>query len=239
MFEFQLTDAIILAVALTMILAIYYLAKQVSVNSRAVRSCNRQASLAFASEVYAEVANDGELATLFRSGLNDFSSLSENEKVRMHFFLQSVVILFRDNFNAYNEEVISAEEYESNRAATTAVLRMPGGKVWWQDAQNAFATELRHELNTDTDAQYALGDIYPYFLFKEGELHQPGLATSNSSRESDRESCNTIQSNSPAAANEELPERGPERSVVGLNVVEPNWRKGLARRRTRQNFINR
>ncbi|MFK8018944.1 MAG: hypothetical protein AB8B86_04175 [Pseudomonadales bacterium] len=231
MFEFQLTDAIILAVALTMILAICYLAKQVSVNSRAVRSCNRQASLAFASEVYAEVANDGELATLFRSGLNDFSSLSANEKVRMHFFLQSVVILFRDSFNAYNEEVISAEEYESNRAATTAVLRMPGGKVWWQDAQNAFATELRHELNTDTDAQYALGDIYPYFLFEEGELHQP----ENAAASINSEGGSRIKGNSPTAANEELSESG----VVAFNIVEPNWRKGLARRRTRQNFIDR
>lgn len=223
MIEFQLTNGITIALALTLTVAIAYLAAQVRQNSRAVRSGNRQACLAFACDVYSEVAKDAQLAALFRSGLNDFSALNSNEKVRLHMFLQSMVILFQDSLNAYNENVISIEEYQSNRAAVTAVLRMPGGRVWWQDAQNAFSIELRNELNTESDANYALGDIYPYFLFEAGEKHQATVVQPSVDKEPSASA--TFANAYSDAANESIQ---PKKAVT-----EVNWRKGLVRRRAR------
>ncbi|MFK7733600.1 MAG: hypothetical protein AB8B48_18415 [Pseudomonadales bacterium] len=169
MFEFQLTDEISFAVSVAMVLAILFLGVRMHQNTRAVRSGNRQACLTFTSKVYSELAADKQLAKLFRKGLNDFAALSVEDKVRLHYYLQSIVTLFRDAVNAYNEEVISKEEYESNRASTMAVLCMPGGKVWWQDAQNAYPQEIREALNLQGDTSYALGDIYPYFLIADDE----------------------------------------------------------------------
>ncbi len=264
MFEFQLTEEISFAVSVIMVLAVLFLGVRMHQNTRAVRSGNRQACLAFASKVYSELAADKQLAKLFRRGLNDFAVLPVEEKVRLHYFLQSIVTLFRDSMNAYNEEVISKEEYESNRASTMAVLCMPGGKVWWQDAQNAYPQEIREALNLQGDISYALGDIYPYFLLSEDEdvadeemqgdeesfidkeagfsaededsdweiINQPISAVSlqeeqhSSEPNSDNPNDNALLSEQAPAANEDIQE--------SASTPKPDWRKGLARRQSRQ-----
>ncbi|MEM8500416.1 MAG: hypothetical protein AAF542_20540 [Pseudomonadota bacterium] len=264
MFEFQLTEEISFAVSVIMVLAVLFVGARMHQNTRAVRSGNRQACLAFASKVYSELAADKHLAKLFRRGLNDFAALSVEDKVRLHYFLQSIVTLFRDSMNAYNEEVISKEEYESNRASTMAVLCMPGGKVWWQDAQNAYPQEIREALNLQGDISYALGDIYPYFLLSEDEeaadekiqdgeeplideevgfsaegddsdweiINQPISAVSLSEEpHSSEPKTNTpnddaLLSEQVHAANEDIQE--------STSTPKPDWRKGLARRQSRQ-----
>ncbi len=263
MFEFQLTDEISFAVSVVMVLAVLFLGARMHQNTRAVRSGNRQACLAFASKVYSELAADKQLATLFRRGLNDFAALSVEDKVRLHYFLQSIVTLFRDATNAYNEEVISKEEYESSRASTMAVLCMPGGRVWWQDAQNAYPQEIREALNLQGDISYALGDIYPYFLLAEDEeleqirededslldeehgfsatdddsdweiINQPVSAVSlledldaSEPELADTPNDSAQPSEQEPAANEELQE--------SVSTSKPDWRKGLARRQSRQ-----
>lgn len=265
MFEFELTDEISFAVSVVTILAVLFVGARMHQNTRAVRSGNRQACLAFASKVYSELAADKQLAKLFRKGLNDFASLAVEDKVRLHYFLQSIVTLFRDAMNAYNEEVISKEEYESNRASTMAVLCMPGGKVWWQDAQNAYPQEIREALNLQGDTSYALGDIYPYFLLDEDEevneeemqngyeslvkeevgfsatdddsdweiINQPVSAVNlpqdmhaSDSVASDSNKDSAQEAEQVPAANEELQEPA--------SSTKPDWRKGLARRQSRQ-----
>ncbi len=221
MFDFQVSDPVWLGALLTLILAVLHLARRIHQNSRAVRSCNRQACLAFASEVYGEIAGKPQLASLFRRGLNDFYALQPGERVQMHYFLQSVVTLFRDSYNAHNEGVISVDEYESNRAAARAVLRMEGGKTWWQDAQNAYPDAMREALNTEGDLTYALGDIYPYFIMHDDE--------------SPEEVSNTLTGfdQTQVAANDISCDKDQ------TNRPEPDWRRGLVRRRARQNFIAR
>lgn len=253
MFELQLTDEIVLALSVLMICVITHLARRVYQNTRSVRSCNRQACLAFASEVYAQVAADKHLAAVFRSGLNDFNALEASDKVRLHFFLQSVVALFNDSYNAYREKVISESEFETNRAAIMAILCMPGGKVWWQDAQNAYPQKLRDALNSVGDLNYALGDIYPYFLLADGEepsvLLEPSAEQQPSAEENQSllSATSALESDNFAKASTAANEDNPaitDCDRISTNDKTPtaaamDWRKGLARRRTRQNFVRR
>lgn len=235
--DYLLSEEFRLLLSVGLVLAIGVLAWTVYRNTRAVRSCNRQACLAFASEVYGEIATDPKLASLFRRGLNDFKTLSPDDKVRMHYFLQSTVGLFRDSFNAYNEKVISHEEYETNRAAAMAVLQMPGGKVWWRDAQNAYPQELRLELNAKGDLSYALGDIYPYFLLaqdepatQDGALDGSSDANSQDDELAPIKNAMTVKENR-FAANEDI--------LGTVATPATDWRRGLARKRARQNFVSR
>lgn len=272
MFEFQLTDEISFALSVILIMAVTFVGARMHQNTRAVRSGHRQACLEFASKIYSEVAADKQLAKLFRSGLNDFDALSVEDKVRLHYFLQSIVTLFRDSMNAYNEEVINKEEYESNRASTMAVLCMPGGKVWWQDAQNAYPQEIREALNVQGDVSYALGDIYPYFLFTADEklrgnaehrgydvpLSEDDAGFSAADDDTEWEIINqpvsvvdleasldcaeltaaddsndTTQPIKKADAGDEAPAAN-EALHESVNPSKPDWRKGLARRQSRQ-----
>ena len=161
---------IALALVSALLMAVVCLISVLRSNTKAVRSCNRQASLAFAADVYASIIEDPLLCSIFRSGLNDIESLTEPEKIRMHYFLHNTLLLFRDSYNAYQEKVINEEEYESNRAALMAVLRMPGGKAWWLDAQNAYPQDIKAELDLRSDVCYSLGDIFPYFIIGSEEL---------------------------------------------------------------------
>ncbi len=163
---------IVLGIVCTLLLAIALLIRTLRANTLAIRSCNRQASLAFASDVYSSIVEDPLLSGIFRSGLNDFKALNEAEKIRMHYFLHNILMLFRDSYNAHQEKVIDEEEYESNKAAVLAVLRMPGGRTWWLDAQNAYPPALKAELDLSSDVRYALGDIFPYFIVDGEELER-------------------------------------------------------------------
>lgn len=237
MTDFLLSEEFRLLLTGALVLAVAVLAWLVYRNTRAVRSCNRQACLAFAGEVYGGIAADPKLTKLFRRGLNNFHTLSSDDQVRMHYFLQSTVGLFRDSMNAYNEKVISYEEYESNRAAAMAVLQMPGGKVWWQDAQNAYPQELRLELNAKGDLSYALGDIYPYFLLAEDEH-----ATQDEQPVSDQDSeqgATEVASINNAMTVKENRFAANEDNQSSAGSPATDWRRGLARKRARQNFISR
>ncbi len=270
MFEFELTDEISFALSVIMIMAVTFLGARMHQNTRAVRSGNRQACLAFASTIYSKVAADKQLAKLFRTGLNDFNALPVEDKIRLHYFLQSIVTLFRDSLNAFNEEVISREEYESNRASTMAVLCMPGGKVWWQDAQNAYPQEIREALNLQGDISYALGDIYPYFLMPDEETitgdamqavqeavpfeDDVGFSAADDDDDSDweiinqpvrvadlQESLAAAQSKTSGDSNDSLEPAEQESAAneelhQSVNSPKPDWRKGLARRQSRQAF---
>lgn len=212
MFEIQSTDLVLLIAGL-FTLALLVLGVRIAANTRAVRDGIHQANLALLSDLYFEIAGDPELAALFRRGLNDFANLTPDEKLRMHYLLQATVMTFRGTYDAYRSRQLSTEDYLAGRATILAVLRMPGGKVWWQDGQNAYPHSLREELSPKSDAPYSLADIFPYFTITGNELETaPELANSAANR--------------PAANEERVAER---------TKGQYDWRRGHARRRIRTN----
>jgi hypothetical protein len=84
--------------AIAVVISLIYVALQIRQNTNAVRSATAQAVHEHFANWYQLVAADAELAQLAASGLRDYSSLSEQERVR---FISAFMAFLTYSRNAF------------------------------------------------------------------------------------------------------------------------------------------
>jgi hypothetical protein len=92
--------------AVAVVISLFYVASQIRQNTNAVRSATAQAVHEHFSIWYNLVAADAELAQIAANGLRDYSSLSEQERVRFVTTFMSFISYSQNAFLKWREGLL-------------------------------------------------------------------------------------------------------------------------------------
>jgi hypothetical protein len=132
--------------ALGVIASLVYLAVQIRQNTVSVRSNTYQASAAFSAEVARMIAEDPDLARIYRVGRQQFESLTGDEKIR---FITLFALQFRSYeqmFLEHRRGLIEPEIWECRRDSMLRFAVEPGFQEVWNDRKHSFTRSFREFL---------------------------------------------------------------------------------------------
>ena len=127
--------------AIGVIVSLVYLATQIRQGARAQRAATLQAVSESITQAGEELARD-ERVGLFLRGLDDFSSLADEDRFRVHLVL---VGLFRRFENLVLQEELALVDPEIAAAFLKPVHGMaslPGVQDWWRQWRGIFSTQF-------------------------------------------------------------------------------------------------
>jgi len=108
-----------------------------------------------------------DIAHIIRIGLNDWSSLSRNDQLRVHIiFLNHVVVYQSFVFGQQDlpETKAQIRTFEDN---ILGLIRCPGGATWWATASPTFGRQVSDSLNSRLADKKSLPpawvDTFPWY----------------------------------------------------------------------------
>ena len=131
------------------IVSLVYLAGQIRQSTRSSRAATFHAVAAEASHLYRTIAGDSESARIFRQGMREPESLTEDDLVRFSAMLSSAFRGLENMFVQYRQGTIDEESWQAWRRSLVQMFEQPGaarvgqvrGEVFREDFQ-----QLVHEL---------------------------------------------------------------------------------------------
>jgi hypothetical protein len=114
------------------VLTLVYLAVQIRENTQITSAQTAQATHA-RNDLYAtSLAENPQLAELFHRGLIDFDSLTDGERIQLTFLFSMIVGVVEGEFDAVNRGLGDPVHLERSIAGISGLLRMPGGRRYWE-----------------------------------------------------------------------------------------------------------
>ncbi len=136
--------------ALGVIVTLGYLAVQIRQNTASVRVSTSQALLEASAGFLDLCASDVELGRVFRSGTENQSSLSGDEKTRFHFTMLSFLRRMENIYHQEESGYLPAEDWSGMRFSTIEVLARPGSQTWWKQNSNRFSSRFARWVSEET-----------------------------------------------------------------------------------------
>ena len=138
-----------LASAIGVIVTLVYLALQVRRNTRALRAESQRALFENGMATSLQLAQDEQLARLFLKGLQDFHTLSEEERTRFSFLMgnligQGAIAHGSQAYGVYDRTLLRGAALPGSR-----FLRTPGGAEWWRLFSKSFSVEFRDYIDRE------------------------------------------------------------------------------------------
>jgi hypothetical protein len=124
------------------IASLIYLSIQVRQTSRQTNSQALQVAITNYLNNYDNATGTTENIEVLRKGLNDFESLSANEKGRLHSLLHPLNHGFNSVFTMYKAGLLPEQELIATRNSYIAFLISPGGRRWWESFKHAPPRDL-------------------------------------------------------------------------------------------------
>lgn len=124
--------------ALGVIVTLLYLATQIKHASRLSQAQSHAASVNDALPFFQWQIQDQEFAKIYRDGLLDFESLSPEDRIRFSQAFYYLLLAFKDVSEANSRGLMDDPTYEAWKEFIGRMLKMPGGKLWWSEAQADF-----------------------------------------------------------------------------------------------------
>ena len=126
-----------------------YLAIQIRTASRAQISQSRRAVHDRTAGLANTVGQSTETASVWRRGLWDFESLNADEKVQF-IWLFSQLVGHADLAYADHRLGLSEDNYlEETAGMTFDMLRMPGGRAYWEYSRNSYSRDFRNYIEQE------------------------------------------------------------------------------------------
>jgi hypothetical protein len=114
--------------AIAVVISLIYVAMQIRQNTNAVRSGTAQTVHEHFAKWYHLVAADDELSQIVATGLRDYGSLSEKDRVRFYCGLHGVLVLLAKCIS----EVAGGTPCVTTVAGLGACHHEPRLRAWWQ-----------------------------------------------------------------------------------------------------------
>ncbi|MGR8949252.1 MAG: hypothetical protein ACU84Q_14480 [Gammaproteobacteria bacterium] len=144
--------------AVAVLITLFYLARQIRLNTEEIRSSNYHGVTDSFNDLNRVMAENTEVAKVFRLGNESYEELSDDEKVQYGFIMHSAfrildVIKFQSQRGTGDTTLW---EFEKN--TLVALLRAPGCRQWWRERPFAFSEDfVAHvEANVLSDYQDAV-----------------------------------------------------------------------------------
>ena len=127
---------------IAVVVSLVYLASQIRQNSKLLRSSTASAVTAVLNESSSLIVQDSEVARIYREGMADRSSLSEEDQQRF----DSPIGMFFGGWNQENQfaadGVIGAAVWTNQVRVMRRLLRQPGMRQWWSQWRDIYGDEF-------------------------------------------------------------------------------------------------
>lgn len=134
--------------AIGVILTLVYLAVQIRQNTASLKSSTLQGMLEASAGLHDLCASDAELGRIFLKGVQDQSSLTEEEFPRFQFLMMSFLRRLETIYNQGNSGQVSDADWLGVKVSSLDILARPGAQEWWHSNQNRFSPSFADWLST-------------------------------------------------------------------------------------------
>lgn len=126
-----------LAGAVAVFASLAYLAVQIRQNTKSSREATYQAIVGDLQQFRLLIAQDPQVSRLYRQGLMDMDSLSEEDRWRFGALMQTLYSVFEAQYRARRHEIFSQVLGDMEWIAGR-----PGARQWWKKAKRIFEPEF-------------------------------------------------------------------------------------------------
>ena len=154
--------------AVAVVVSLFYVAHQIRQNTNAVRSATAQAVHEHFANWYQLVAADSELSKIVATGLRDYGSLSEEERVRFIATFMSFLSYSQNAFLKWREKLLAPPLWMGWELVIMNLVCAPGGKAFWKDRGYMFGEEFRRHVEDDLMKRTPHPDAKPMGAFSIG-----------------------------------------------------------------------
>src|SRR6476620_11430810 len=135
--------------AVAVVVSLFYVAHQIRQNTNAVRFATAQVVHEHFANWYQLVAADSELSKIVATGLRDYGSLSEEERVRFIATFMSFLSYSQNAFLKWREKLLAPPLWMGWELVIMNLVCAPGGKAFWKDRGYMFGEEFRRHVEDD------------------------------------------------------------------------------------------
>jgi len=130
--------------ALAVVGSVVYLALQIRAQTKESRlSATRELAQDFRNLV-AEVSRDEDLFALFRRSMNDYESLSEEERARIHMYFYSRIFGLHEQVHLHlKHKNIDTMFLESIQNRFSELIQTQGFRAWWNRNDYIYTAEFQ------------------------------------------------------------------------------------------------
>ena len=136
---------------------------ELSANEKAIRSATASDVAVSLSAYYTEVGLEGGAGEIFRKGMRDPGSLSEENLADFIFLLHGGMLLYQNAFVLGQEGTLDSSLQAVTLGTLSAIIQQPGFRLYWTQRQTVFTSSFREYVeNLDSEDQPAsnLSNMY-------------------------------------------------------------------------------
>jgi hypothetical protein len=126
----------------SVLVTLIYLAIQLRGNTKAVRSAGAQQTHETLIQGYFEVARDARLNRIFRTGLLNFSDLSDDESGQFFAFWAGIMYIVQNWIYQRDSGALDEKLVDSFLSGISANFHSDGFGVFWDQRKYIFSTEI-------------------------------------------------------------------------------------------------
>ena len=129
--------------AVAVIVTLAYLAVQIRANTAASKAEGVRSHRAAATSMNVALAQDGELARIFNTGMADLSKLNAEERTRFAFLVGGMLANVAYKYDEVALGILTEADFEFERGLITPYLTAPGGRAFWEQVKGLFPARFR------------------------------------------------------------------------------------------------
>lgn len=129
--------------AIAVVATLFYLAVQIRQNSRATQMSNSHELNEATREWWAKLSDNNELASIWRRGLMDLSSLTPEEAIRFSTMMQQLMNLMEELHYAESSDEVTGWVGGAFKTGAPEIMGLPGFKSWFEQRGNWLTPEFR------------------------------------------------------------------------------------------------
>jgi hypothetical protein len=130
--------------ALAIIASLIFVGVQLRQTASAMRNSSSQAHSSIYSEIISTIIDNGEFASIWRRGLKEPASLSEDEWVRFIACASAQFRFFESSRVQWRRRQLDDEHWQNIEAQVNSFAAQPGIKAWWQLRRNWHSASFRN-----------------------------------------------------------------------------------------------
>jgi hypothetical protein len=144
--------------AIFVALTAVYLAIQIKSSAQATHSHTYHLATSALAEMAAIIGKDKDLSRIFRIGMVNPETLSEDDFTQFGYLGISLFRRFENVFFQYQSGMINEDFWIGHRDNILWFFHRPGMQAWWKDRKFAFSKRFREFLDDSTESEIASPD---------------------------------------------------------------------------------
>jgi hypothetical protein len=150
-----------LVVTLSILASLVVVILELSANEKAIRSAAASEVALSLSSWYTDVGLEGVGGAVFRKGMRDPESLTEEKLADFIYLLHGAMLLYQNAFVLGQEGTFDTSLQTLTLSTLSAVVDQPGFQMYWKQRQSVFVSSFRdyiEELESPDDSN--LTELY-------------------------------------------------------------------------------